>query len=119
MTLGAQECGELGFKVHTKKFGVMGKLGLDFNNAHVGRGGLYHYHGIARSLTRTSGSSLVGYAGSYNEDYEYVGGENRLDQCNGGNIRGDYAYFIKDSYPFVPRCLYGDISSHFNRNRQR
>ena len=44
-------------------FGTPGKLGLDFNNGHVGRGGLYHYHGIENSLTRTSGSSLVGYAG--------------------------------------------------------
>lgn len=43
--------------------GAPGKLGLDFNNAHVGAGGLYHYHGIANSLTETSGSSLVGYAG--------------------------------------------------------
>lgn len=42
--------------------GAPGRLGLDFNNAHVGRGGLYHYHGIADSLTETSGSSLIGYA---------------------------------------------------------
>ncbi|MDB2438966.1 YHYH protein [Hellea sp.] len=44
-------------------FGARGKLGLDFNNAHVGRGGLYHYHGIAKHLLDTSGSSLIGYAG--------------------------------------------------------
>lgn len=43
--------------------GAPGKLGLDFNNAHVGRGGLYHYHGIATALTALSESSLVGYAG--------------------------------------------------------
>ena len=43
-------------------FGAPGKLGLDFNNGHVGRAGMYHYHGIAISLTKTSGSSLVGYA---------------------------------------------------------
>ena len=134
-------------------FGAPGKLGLDFNNGHVGRAGLYHYHGIAKSLTRTSGSPLVGYAGdgfeihylpierksgwqlkkgmrpsggppgvydgSYNEDYEFVGGENRLDRCNGGKTRGNYTYFITDNYPFVPRCLYGEISSDFNRNQHR
>ena len=134
-------------------FGAPGKLGLDFNNAHVGRGGLYHYHRIAPSLMRTSGSSLVGYAGdgfeihylpseknsgwqlkkgvrplggppgiydgSYNEDYEYVGGKKRLDLCNGGELSGNYAYFITDNYPFVPRCLYGEISSDFNKNRHR
>ena len=134
-------------------FGTPGKLGLDFNNGHVGRAGLYHYHGMAKSLVRTSGSSLVGYArdgfeihylpyekksgwrlkegkrpnggppgiydGTYNEDYTYVGGENRLDRCNGGNLGVGYVYFITDTYPFVPRCLYGKIISDFNRNRHR
>jgi len=134
-------------------FGAPGKLGLDFNNGHVGRAGLYHYHGIASSLTKTSGSSLVGFArdgfeihylpgekksgwklkegirprggppgvydGLFNEDYEYVGGKNTLDRCNGGEILGIYAYFITDNYPFVPRCLYGKISSDFNRNQHR
>ena len=101
-------------------------------------------------MTKTSGSSLVGFArdgfeihylpggkksgwklkegirprggppgvydGLFNEDYEYVGGKNTLDRCNGGEILGIYAYFITDNYPFVPRCLYGKISSDFNRN---
>ena len=132
-------------------FGAPGKLGLDFNNGHVGRGGLYHYHGIAKHLLSVSGSSLVGYAGDgfevhylptgkqtgwalkrgerptgsppgaynglFNEDYEYVGGENKLDQCNGGKLRGSYAYFITDQYPFLPRCLHGKISRDFNRSR--
>ncbi len=44
-------------------FGAPGKLSLDFNNGHVGRGGLYHYHGIAKHLLSISGSSLVGHAG--------------------------------------------------------
>ena len=81
---------------------------------------MYNQHGIAISLTKTSGSSLVGYArdgfeihnfptegksgwqlkkglrpdggplgtydGSYNEDYEYLAREKRLDRCNGGEI---------------------------------
>ena len=134
-------------------FGAPGRLGLDFNNGHVGRAGLYHYHGAASSLTITSGSSLVGYAidgfeihylpierksgwrlkkgmrprggppgvydGTYNEDYQYVGGQNKLDRCNGGEIGGNYAYFITDNFPFVPRCLYGQISPDFRRNRHR
>lgn len=52
--------------------GAPGKLGLDFNNAHVGRGGLYHYHGIAEHLLDSSGSSQIGYAGDGYEIH-YVG----------------------------------------------
>lgn len=129
--------------------GAPGKLGLDFNNAHVGRGGLYHYHGIAESLA-TDHNSLIGYAGdgfeihylgakmqsgwdlktgerpsgpggrydgTYNEDYVFTGGEDRLDECNGGFLEGRYVYFITDSYPFVARCLYGTVSADFNRAR--
>ena len=134
-------------------FGAPGKLGLDFNNGHVGRGDLYHYHGIARDLIKNLGSSMVGYAGDgfeihylpaekksgwtlkqgmrplggppgvysglYNEDFEYVGGKNRLDQCNGGYLYGNYAYFLTDDYPFLPRCLYGKIRSDFDASRHR
>ncbi|MBO37993.1 MAG: YHYH protein [Rhodospirillaceae bacterium] len=133
-------------------FGARGRLGLDFNNAHVGRGGLYHYHGVPTSLLKKSASSLLGYAGdgfeihyvkdgkqsgwalkkgnrpsgplgmydgTYNEDYVYEGGEGKLDQCNGGNLRGKYVYFITDTYPFLPRCLYGEVSNDFNRSRHR
>ena len=134
-------------------FGAPGKLGLDFNNGHVGRGGLYHYHGIARDLLKNVDSSLVGYAGDgfeihyrpfekksgwtlkqgmrplgappgaysglFNEDFKYVGGKNRLDRCNGGYLHGKYAYFLTDDYPFLPRCLYGEISPDFNISRHR
>ncbi|MGL1921370.1 MAG: YHYH protein [Hyphomicrobiales bacterium] len=127
-------------------FGAPGHLGLDFNNAHVGPNGLYHYHGIANSLTKTSGSSLIGYAGdgfemhyiggkavpgyrlkrgqrpsgplgkydgTYNEDYEHIAAANTLDQCNGGMLGKKYVYFVTESYPFVGRCLWGNISRDF------
>lgn len=132
--------------------GAPGKLGLDFNNAHVGRGGLYHYHGIADNLLLTTQSSLIGFAGdgfeihyvgedaksgwalkpgtrpsgpggkydgTYNEDYHYVGGEGVLDRCNGGLKDGKYVYYVTDSYPFVPRCVSGEMSDDFNRSRHR
>ncbi len=130
--------------------GAPGKLGLDFNNAHVGRGGIYHYHGIAASLTKTSGSSLIGYAGdgheihylpgvqsgyrlkegtrpsgpggrydgTYNEDYEFVGERGQLDQCNGGVYGSKYVYFATETYPFVPRCLTGEVSADFKDRRR-
>ena len=137
--------------------GAPGKLGLDFNNAHVGRGGLYHYHGIATHLLDRSGSSLIGYAGdgyeihyvgetvqsgwvlktgtrrsgpggtydgTYNEDFEYIGGvdasgRSLIDQCNGGDLEGRYVYFVTDSYPYVSRCLTGVVSGDFNKANHR
>ncbi len=131
-------------------FGLKGKLGLDFNNAHVGRGGMYHYHGLPSSLIKNLKTTQIGYAGdgfeihyignkmlsgwelkkgkrqsgppgkfdgTYNEDYRFVGGKGKLDRCNGGNYNGKYVYFITHSYPIVPRCLYGVVSSDFNKSR--
>ena len=132
-------------------FGLSGKLGLDFNNAHVGRGGMYHYHGLPIGLISKLNGSLIGYAGdgfeihylqnqkssgwalrkgfrgwsgppgtydgTYNEDYHYTGGENTLDECNGGFYKGKYTYFVPETYPIIPRCLYGNISSDFNKSR--
>ena len=131
-------------------FGAKNKLGLDFNNGHVGPNGLYHYHGIAKTLVETSGSSLVGYAGdgfeihyvgnkvtsgyklktgyrssgpggkhdgSYNEDYLHHFVEGVLDECNGGELGGKFVYFVTNTYPFVGRCLWGDILSGFGVDR--
>ncbi len=78
---------------------------LDMNNGHVGPNGLYHYHGIAKSLTETSGSSLVGYAGDGFEIH-YVGtaaqSGYRLKQGTrpsgpGGSYDGTY----NEDYEFV------------------
>ena len=44
-------------------FGLKGRLGLDFNNAHVGRGGMYHYHGLPTSFVNNLNKSHIGYAG--------------------------------------------------------
>jgi len=131
-------------------FGAKNKLGLDINNGHVGPNGLYHYHGIAKTLIGTTGSSLIGYAGdgfethyvgskvtsgyklktghrssgpggkhdgSYNEDYLHHPVEGFLDECNGGELDGKFVYFVTDTYPFVSRCLWGDISSGFGVDR--
>ena len=131
-------------------FGAKNKLGLDLSNGHVGPNGLYHYHGIAATLTRTSESSLIGYAGDgfeihyignkvtsgyklksgnrssgpggkydgfYNEDYLHHPVEGLLDECNGGILDGKFVYFVTDTYPFVSRCLWGDISPGFGVDR--
>lgn len=120
--------------------GAKSLLGLDRQNAHVDRRGLYHYHGKSSGLLAAASGSQIGYAadgfeihyvggrvkpgwslkqgtrpsgpggrydGTYVQDYEYVGGSGRLDRCNGGTLNGEYVYFLTDTYPFYPRCLWG------------
>jgi hypothetical protein len=57
------------------------------------------------------------YDGSYNEDWEYVVGSGSLDQCNGGQLNGQFVYFATDGYPFFPRCLWGKASNDFGMRR--
>lgn len=64
--------------------------------------------------TRTSGPGGR-HDGTYNQDWEYTGGAGTLDQCNGGTLDGSFVYFVTDSYPFYPRCLWGSASPDFRR----
>lgn len=106
--------------------GAPGKLGLDFNNAHVGPGGLYHYHGIAKALTQTSGSSLVGYAGDGFEVH-YIGataqsGWQLKDGTRSSGPSGRYDGTYNEDYVFngettpLDQCnggFYGDKYVYF------
>lgn len=47
------------------------------------------------------------------EDWEYVPGSGSLDECNGGTRDGQFAYFVTATFPFYPRCLWGDASVDF------
>lgn len=42
------------------------------------------------------------------QDWVYTDGAGDLDECNGVIINGEYAYFITDSFPFIPRCHMGE-----------
>ena len=86
-------------------FGTRGKLGLDNNNGHVGPSGLYHYHGIAKSLTNNSKRSLIGYAGDGFEIH-YFGDKvssgwslkkGQRDNGPGGSYDGTY----NEDYEFI------------------
>ena len=57
--------------------------------------------------------------GTYIQDYVYVGGSNTLDECNGGTLNGKFVYFATNSYPFFPRCLWGDADSSFGNGANR
>ncbi|RED11069.1 YHYH protein [Pontivivens insulae] len=65
-----------------------------------------------KSGTRPS-EPFGAYDGSYVEDWEYVSGSGDLDQCNGGYLNGEFVYFATDTYPFFPRCFWGEISTNF------
>lgn len=72
-----------------------------------------------RAGTRPSGPG-GSYDGTYNEDYEYVAGtDSDLDECNGRYgvtpeyPDGTYYYVVTESFPYVPRCLWGDMDPSF------
>ncbi len=48
--------------------------------------------------------------GTYTSDYVFDESAGDLDECNGTTIDGAYAYLITDAYPFVGRCLNGEVS---------
>ena len=47
--------------------------------------------------------------GTYSSDYVFDKTAGDLDECNGTTIDGEYVYLITDSYPFVGRCLNGEV----------
>lgn len=48
--------------------------------------------------------------GTYNSDFVYADGAGELDRCNGTTIDGQYVYIVTDTFPYVTRCLNGDVS---------
>ncbi len=48
--------------------------------------------------------------GTYTSDFVYTDGAGDLDACNGATIDGQYAYIVTDAYPYVSRCLNGEVS---------
>lgn len=53
------------------------------------------------------------YDGAFVEDYEYIGGDGTLDECNGRFCvtpefpGGTYAYFLTREWPVIPRAFRG------------
>jgi len=69
--------------------------------------------------SRRSGSPPGAYDGTFVEDYEFVEGLGDLDQLNGIHTvtpdypDGTYAYFLTETFPFIPRGFAGDPDSSF------
>jgi len=49
--------------------------------------------------------------GAFTSDFEYVEGSGDLDECNGVTIEGKYMYLVTNEFPYVSRCLMGEIVS--------
>jgi major membrane immunogen (membrane-anchored lipoprotein) len=49
--------------------------------------------------------------GTYASDWEWSDANGKLDECNGVEIDGEYAYVITDEYPYVSRCLNGEFTA--------
>ena len=73
-----------------------------------------------RSGTRSDGPGGT-YDGTFVEDFEYVAGSGDLDACNGRftvtpeHPDGTYAYFLTETYPYIPRCVSGTADASFQR----
>lgn len=80
----------------------------------VSRSGKYKPSYRLKDGTRRSGPGGA-YDGTYTADYAFVAGEGNLDQCNGTDVNGEYAYFVTEDFPFAPRCMKGTVDNSFAR----
>jgi hypothetical protein len=48
--------------------------------------------------------------GTYTTDWVFGTDNGELDECNGVEIDGDYAYVMTDEWPFIGRCLNGEFT---------
>ena len=81
----------------------------------------YELSTTPRTGTDCLGSSAIGGTtvevegtmpdGTYGSDWVFDEATGDLDSCNGTTIDGQYVYIVTDTFPFVSRCLNGDVSS--------
>nr|WP_321223089.1 YHYH protein [uncultured Psychroserpens sp.] len=48
--------------------------------------------------------------GTFTSDFEFVEGSGDLDECNGITLNGKYMYLVTAEFPYVSRCLMGEVS---------
>ena len=57
--------------------------------------------------------------GTYGSDFEYVANSGDLDECNGITINGKYMYLVTDEFPYVSRCLMGEVKQEERKGPPR
>ena len=73
---------------------------------------IYQSWGIRSTKTNTNPGG--DYTGLYEEDWEWTDSGD-LDECNGMDYKGEYGYYITDSYPYIINCLKGEPDASFNK----
>lgn len=73
----------------------------------AGENCVYTLPGPSGGGTLDLGSEIDGTVAS---DWEFDASYGDLDQCNGTIIDGEYAYLITFDYPYIPRCLMGEVA---------
>ncbi len=48
--------------------------------------------------------------GSFTEDWVFDPSAGDLDECNGIEIGGQYVYLITEAFPYISRCLMGEVA---------
>ena len=56
--------------------------------------------------------------GTFGADFEYVPNSGDLDECNGITIDGKYMYLVTNEFPYVSRCLMGEVPEQERRGGQ-
>lgn len=64
----------------------------------------------ARNQTNPGGN----FTGLYEQDWEWTNAGD-LDACNGMEYKGNYGYYITDTYPYIINCFKGEPDSSFNK----
>lgn len=94
-----------GFLIYYSKSGAYQSGYTIKQSARVGTGCQYKKGGPTGGLfaMETKRNGVI------TDDWEFTGNEKTLDVCNGTVINGQYAYLITETFPFVPRCLMGEV----------
>ena len=81
---------------------------------YVSKSGKYKPSYVLKRGTRSSGPGGA-YDGTYTQDFLYKAGSGQLDECNGMEYSGQYAYFATQEFPYIPRCWKGTPDSSFTK----
>ena len=80
------------------------------------------YRKVLSGYTRKLGSRGIqsntnpggSFTGIYEEDWEWTDAGD-LDECNGMTFKGQYGYYVTDSFPYIINCFKGEPDPSFDK----